>query len=99
MARKRERSDIVLDMLLSIQEKGGRIKPTHLMYRANLAHNQMKAYLEELVEKNFVKRIKERNFEYIILTDTGSRFAGEIKQMKEFEKTFGLSEEKNEKEN
>jgi predicted transcriptional regulator len=90
MVRRRERSDIVLDMLLSIQEKGGRIKPTHLMYKANLAHNQMKAYLEELVEKNFVKKIKKNNYEYITITNNGLKFIQKIREMKEFEKTFGL---------
>ena len=90
MARKRERSDIILDMLISIQEKGGRIKPTHLMYRANLAHQQMKAYLDDLVHKDFVKKIKEDSYEYVIITDTGLKFVEKIKQMKEFERTFGL---------
>ena len=90
MARKRERSDIILDMLISIQEKGGRIKPTHLMYRANLAHQQMKLYLEELVGKDFIRRIKDEGYEYLIITDTGSKFVAKIRQMKEFEKTFGL---------
>lgn len=92
MARKRERSDIILDMLISIQEKGGRIKPTHLMYRANLAHQQMKSYLEELVQKNFIKKINDNNYQYIIITDTGSKFVEKIRQMKKFEKTFGLEE-------
>jgi len=90
MARKRERSDIVLDMLQSIQEKGGRIKPTHLMYRANLAHQQMKSYLEELIQKDFIKKIKDNSYEYIIITDTGSKFVEKIRHMKEFERTFGL---------
>lgn len=90
MARKRERSDIVLDMLLSIQDKGGKIKPTHLMYRANLAHNQMKVYLEEMLEKNLVKKVHEHDYEYIIITDNGLKFVEKIKQMKEFERTFGL---------
>ena len=90
MARKRERSDIVFDMLSTIQEKGGRIKPTHLMYKANLSHQQMKTYLKELVEKHFVKKIKERNYEYISITDIGLRFIEKFRQMKEFEKTFGL---------
>ena len=90
MERKRERSDIVLDMLLSIQGRGGRIKPTHLMYKANLAHQQMKAYLEELVEKDFVRKVREKDYEYIIITDTGLKFVEKIAQMKEFERTFGL---------
>lgn len=90
MARKRERSDIVLDMLVSIQEKGGKIKPTHLMYKANLAHVQMKSYLEELLQKNLVKKLKDKGYEYIIITDDGLRFIEKISQMKVFEKTFGL---------
>ena len=77
-------------MLFAIQQKGGTIKPTHLMYKANLAHNQMKGYLDDLVEKNFIRKIKENNYEYIIITDVGFKFVEKIRQMKEFEKTFGL---------
>ncbi|HDD70817.1 MAG TPA: transcriptional regulator [Candidatus Woesearchaeota archaeon] len=91
MARKRERSDIILDMLRSIQKKGGKIKPTHLMYKANLAYRQMKSYLEELVDKNFVRKIKDKGYDYIIITDDGLRFVEKMMQMKEFERTFGLT--------
>lgn len=91
MGRKRDRIDIVFDMLQSIQNKGGRIKPTHLMYKANLSHNQMNSYLDELVNKDFVKKVKEENhYEYILITNNGLRFIEKIKEMKEFEKTFGL---------
>jgi len=90
MARKRERSDIILDMLISIQNKGGRIKPTHLMYKANLAHKQMKLYLEDLIEKDFIHKIKDKGYGYIIITDTGTKFVEKMRQMKEFERTFGL---------
>ena len=85
MARKRDRIDIISDMLSSISRKGGEIKPTHLMYKSNLAYNQMKSYLEELVEKNFVEKIKRKNNEYIIITDSGLKFLQKIKEMKEFE--------------
>jgi predicted transcriptional regulator len=90
MAKKRERSDIFLDMLLSIQQKGGKIKPTHLMYRANLAHNQMTKYLDELVEKNFVKKINVNHYNYLTITEMGLRFIEKMREMKEFERTFGL---------
>ncbi len=90
MERKRERIDIITDMLISIQKKGGEIKPTHLMYRANLAHRQLKSYLEELLDKNLVKRINKNNYEYIILTDTGLKFLEKIREMRDFEKTFGI---------
>lgn len=90
MARKRDRIDIIWDMLTSIQHKGGEIKPTHLMYKANLSHKQLKNYLEELVEKNFVRKVKKKNYDYIIITDEGLKFMEKIREMKEFEKTFGL---------
>ena len=91
MAKKRERIDIIEDMLLSIKDKGGKIKPTHLMYKANLAHSQMNSYLEELIEKNFIEKTKNKgNNTYLILTDKGFKFIEKINEIKEFEKTFGL---------
>jgi predicted transcriptional regulator len=90
MARKRERIDIIEDMLSSIQQKGGRIKPTHLMYKSNLAHTQMKSYLEELVSKSLISKVKNDNNEYILITDAGCEFIKKIREMKEFQKTFGL---------
>jgi predicted transcriptional regulator len=91
MQRKRNRIDIIADMLSTIQNKGGEIKPTHLMYKSNLSHQQMNSYLDELVEKHFVKRTKKDKYEYIIITDEGHYLLKKIKEMKEFEETFGLN--------
>lgn len=90
MAKKRERLKIIEDMLLSIQEKNGGIKPTHLMYKSNLSHTQMKSYLEELIENSLVERINKKNYEYIIITDKGLDFLTKIREMNEFDKSFGL---------
>jgi predicted transcriptional regulator len=90
MERKRSRIDIIADMLSSIQNKGGKIKPTHLMYKSNMSHSQMKSYLEELMEKSLVDKVKSNNYEYLLITDSGSRFLERLREMKEFEKTFGL---------
>ncbi len=90
MERRRDKIDIIFDMLNSINEKGGRIKPTHLMYKANLAHNQLKVYLEDLIEKNLIEKVRNNNYNYIIITDDGLRFIEKIREMKEFERTFGF---------
>jgi predicted transcriptional regulator len=90
MARKRSRIDIIADMLTSIRSKGGKIKPTHLMYKSNMSHTQMKSYLEELMEKEMISKIKSNNYEYLIITDAGSKFLERLTEMQEFEKTFGL---------
>nr|MCK4929587.1 hypothetical protein [Nanoarchaeota archaeon] len=90
MQRKRSRLDIIYDMLNTISNKGGKIKPTHLMYKANLSHTQMKLYLKELMEKNMVEEqtMKERTM--LVITHKGFSFIQQFNQMKEFEKTFGL---------
>ena len=90
MEGKRTRVDIIEDMLSSIISKGGRIKPTHLMYKSNMSHGQMKIYLDDLVQKEMVKKVKERHYDYVIITDKGHEFVQKLKQMREFEKAFGL---------
>ena len=90
MQRKRGRLDIMTDMLATLQNSGGEIKPTHLMYKSNLSHMQMGSYLEEMIQKDLVKKVKKKEYDYIILTDKGFEFLQKLKQMREFEKTFGL---------
>jgi predicted transcriptional regulator len=72
--------------------KGGKIKPTHLMYKANLSHNQMRQYLEELISKNLVVEMQKEKEDrkLLAITDKGIAFINQFSQMKEFEKTFGL---------
>lgn len=90
MERKRDRTQIISDMLTAIMNKGGTIKPTHLMYKSNLAHKQMKSYLEELIDKTFIKKVEKSGYDYLMITDSGLKFLEKIKEMKEFERTFGL---------
>ena len=90
MERKRTRIDIIGDMLASIQNKGGEIKPTHLMYKSNMSHSQMNTYLDDLIQKDFVKKVKNSEYEYIAMTPKGHEFLQKLKEVKEFEKAFGL---------
>lgn len=77
-------------MLDSIQNKGGRIRQTHLMYKANLSHNQLKGYLDDLLKGELVKEVKNKNNTYLIITEKGCEFLEKFRQMREFEKAFGL---------
>ncbi len=86
--------EIISDMLAIIQEKNRSIKPTHLMYKANLSHKQMQSYLEELKKKKLIIEEEvekgKRKSKKIKITKYGREFLFKYLEMKEFEKTFGL---------
>lgn len=82
--------DIISDMLGIIQERNGIIKPTHLMYKANLSHNQMKLYLDDLKAQGLVQEIAEKTGKKIAIAKKGRDFLMQYAKMREFEKTFGL---------
>ena len=93
--RKRGRTDIISDMLFIIRDRGGKIKPKHLMYKANLSHNQMKLYLAELGKNGLVARsctTEKGKMEkcMIEITKKGRDFLQKFSQVKEFERTFGI---------
>lgn len=90
MEGKRTRVDIIGDMLSSIVGKGGQIKPTHLMYKSNMSHVQMKTYIDDLVNKDLIKKVKKGGYDYVIITDKGHEFLQKLREMREFEKAFGL---------
>ena len=86
---KRSKIDIIIDILNCINEKGI-IKPTHLMYKSNLSHIQMRNYLSELMKKKLVEEQLNNEKKHIIITKKGRGFLVEILRMKEFQNTFGL---------
>jgi len=90
MERKRSRIEIMHDMLRITQQRGGKIKRTHLMYKANLSHKQMKSYLKELVKGGLLEDKTSEKENFIQITKKGQNFSIQYNQIKEFEKTFGL---------
>jgi predicted transcriptional regulator len=88
--KRRGKLEIINDMLRSIQNKGGKIKPTHLLYKSNLSHSKMKEYLEELMGKGMVEETQEKGKKMFIITDKGNEFLLEFGRIKEFSDSFGL---------
>lgn len=96
MGARRSRLELIFDILLAIQNKGGRIKPTHLMYKSNLSHKLLNNYLEELmakelivIEEEFTKK-KQKSNKKVVITDKGLGFLAEFRRMREFTNAFGL---------
>lgn len=88
--KKRSYNEVILDILRVIYEKNNKIKPTHLMYKANLSHKSMKIYLSKLLKNKLVHETKNADKKIYELTDKGKEYYLKYKQLIEFQKTFGL---------
>jgi predicted transcriptional regulator len=88
--KKRERTEVVADILLVVQQAGGSIKPTHLLYKANLSHDALKRYVDEL-EKGGMLTTGEKNGKRAYhLTDKGYDFLAKYRQFRDFSDAFGI---------
>lgn len=96
MSTRRSRLELIFDILLAIQNRGGKIKPTHLMYKSNLSHKLLNTYLEELIQKELVKveeeaqKKRKATLKTVVITEKGLNFLAEFRRMREFTDAFGL---------
>lgn len=88
---KRDRLEIIHDILKAIQDKDGKIKPTHILYRANLSHQMLDDYLKELILKGFIEEIKQKKGKTYKLTQKGYNYINKYKLILEFTTSFGLN--------
>jgi predicted transcriptional regulator len=90
MGERREKLDIIKDILEAIRDKGGIIKPTHLLYKSNLSHDSMKRYVSELMDKGMLEEVEDKSIKKFSITDKGLKFLSDYKQVKEFTDSFGF---------
>ncbi len=89
---KRSKLEVIHDILRAIQEKDGKIKPTHILYKSNLSHQMMEEYLTELKGKKFIEEIETERSKTYTLTEKGHRYIQKYKLIQEFTSSFGLDE-------
>lgn len=90
MGQKRNKIEIIYDILISIRNKNNKIKITHILYKANLSHIKLKEYLTDLIDKELVEEFIEKKQKYFRLTKKGQEYIQKLKQMKNFMKTFEI---------
>ncbi len=94
MSRKRDRITIIYDILKSIQDKPGEVKPTHILYRSNLSSQMLKEYLDELISKRFIEEKKDRKGrKSFVLLEKGHKYIQDFAVIKSFIDSYGLDEE------
>lgn len=91
MAKKRDKLQIVHDILYTIKEKNGKVKPTHILYKSNLSHQMMEEYLKDLIEKNFITEEKYGNNKTYSITEKGQEYLEKYKLIINFTNSFGLN--------
>ncbi|MBW2988708.1 DUF4364 family protein [Candidatus Woesearchaeota archaeon] len=90
MSIRRTKIEIIHDILDAIQKKGGKIKPTHLLYKSNLSYKKMLEYVGELIKKGMVEEKEEKGKKAYSITDKGREYVQQFKKIKEFSDSFGL---------
>jgi len=90
MAKKRDRLQIIHDILKAIQDKNNRIRPTHILYKSNLSHQMMEEYLKELISKDFISENITKDGKTYSLTQKGFDYLNKYRLITEFTDSFGL---------
>ena len=89
-AKKRERLDVIRDILNTIRENR-QIKPTRLLYASNLSPQMFKEYVNELLSKKFIKlEVDGKEKKFFSLAKKGQDFLLEYKVIANFIENFGL---------
>lgn len=93
MEKKRNKLEVIRDILLVIKNKNGKIKPTQILYKSNLSHIMMKDYLGDLISRGLVKESKTAAGRTYAITEKGDKYLSEYKTIVNFMDSFGLSEQ------
>jgi predicted transcriptional regulator len=88
MIKKRNRLEVIFDILKIISESHNSIRPTPLLRKSNLSSSSFSEYYGELVGKGFVREISDdERKKYITLTDKGYKY------LEKYQLILGLIEE------
>lgn len=72
---KRNKLEIIKDILNIIKENNKGIKPTPLLRKSNLSSKSYNEYFKDLIEKGFVKEIRSKRGEKrIFLSEKGYKY-------------------------
>lgn len=81
---------INLDILNAIRDEGD-AKPTHILYKANLSHERLVRYLDDLTSKGLIDMKQDGENRTYSLTPKGVSFILEMRRAESFVQGFGLA--------
>jgi predicted transcriptional regulator len=88
---KRDRLEVIYDILKIVRNNNNSIKPTPLLRFSNLSFKSFSEYEYELLEKKFIKIIEDKKRrKHYTLTDKGFDYIDKYRAMKRFIEDFEL---------
>jgi predicted transcriptional regulator len=88
--RQRSMLRIYIDIMNAVRELQN-AKPTHILYKANLSHDRLTKYLDELTGKGLIESKQEGENRYYTVTPKGIQFLIEARKAEEFVAGFGMT--------
>ena len=88
---RRTRIQIYIDILRAIQKANGKLKKTHIVYKANLTHSRLEEYLDSLLSNEFLIEEKIGSQIFYTITEKGARLIESISKLKGIADAFGVS--------
>jgi len=72
-------------------KRGGKSRPTRILYGANLSHDRLMRHLGQLIRLGLVEEEKQDDAVIYKLTDKGRAFLIEFIKMEKFAEAFGIT--------
>ncbi len=89
--KRRERLEVIFDILKLISDNHNSIKPTPLLRRSNLSSSGFLEYYEELIKKGLIREMMDGSArKYVTLTDKGFRYLEKYREIRGFIAEFEL---------
>ena len=88
--QKRNRIEIIKDMLEVIKNNKNKVLLTPLQRKSNLSSTRFQEYLSELRTKDFVEEEIEKDKKFIAITEKGFKFLEKYNVIKGFIEEFEL---------
>ncbi len=88
--KKRERLEIIYEILVLISNNHNQIKPTPLLRKSNLCSTQFEKYILELLEKEIIETQVVDSKKHYKLTKKGFKYIDEYKSFLKMLEEFDL---------
>ncbi|MBT7903605.1 hypothetical protein HN587_07110 [Candidatus Woesearchaeota archaeon] len=91
MSKKRDRLEVIYDILNTVRNNKNNIKPTPLLRYSNLSSQRFAEYYSELINKQLIRESEDKKGKkFITLTDSGFKYLEKYKTIIGFIEEFDL---------